>query len=211
MKAMRMLLLAALFPGAALAEDGADFRSRGVYVGVTSLRPDADRQLVRQEGHGGLIAGYTWRRSRHLAIDLSVLDTGQQANMPEVQRSGTGSNGRRMDAHINTTGIALGAKLIYPLGKLEPYAGAGVGYYASEISSWGPIVHLFLPSEFAKRSDSDVGTHFMVGADLAVSPSARLSLEYRRLALDANFGPEFGGTTKIGGGMVVVALRAVYH
>jgi len=209
MKASLAIALCALSPALALGQESAFVPSRGMYFGVTSLRPDADRQLARQEGHTGLLVGHTWRRSRHLAIDLSVLDTGQQANMPRVERSRTAFPSGRMDAHINTTGIAVGAKLIYPIGALEPYVGAGVGYYASEISSWGTIVHLFLPSDFAKRSDSDVGTHVAIGLDYAISPTARLSLEYRQLFLDANFGPEFGGTTKVGGGMAIVAIRSV--
>ena len=209
MKAMLAIALCALSPLVALGQEDAYAPSRGMYLGVTSLRPDADRRLARQDGHTGLLVGHTWRRSHHLAIDLSVLDTGQQANMPRVERSGAAGSGSRMDAHINTIGIALGAKLIYPIGKLEPYAGAGVGYYASEISSWGSIVHLFVPSDFAKRSDSDVGTHFTIGLDYAVSPAALLSLEFRQLSLDANFGPEFGGKTKVGGGMIIVAIRSV--
>jgi opacity protein-like surface antigen len=209
MKLGLAMAVCAFFPAVVLGQESAYAPSRAMYFGVTSMRPDADRQLTRQDGHGGLIAGHTWRRSRHLAIDLGVLDTGQQANMPRVERSRAASTGSRMDAHINTTGITLGAKLIYPIGKLEPYAGAGVGYYASEISSWGSLVHLFLPSDFAKRSDSDVGTHFMIGLDYAVSPAARLSLEYRQLALDANFGPEFGGNSKVGGGMVIITIRSV--
>lgn len=206
---LRALAPCLLFPAVALGQQSEYVPSRGMYFGVTSLRPDADRRLARQDGHTGLIVGHTWRRSRHLAIDLSVLDTGQQANMPKVERSRAAASGSRRDAQINVTGIALGAKLVYPVGKLEPYAGAGVGYYASEISSWGTIVHLFLPSDFAKRSDSDIGTHLTLGLDYAVSPAALLSLEYRQLSLEANFGPEFGGRTKVGGGMVIVAIRSV--
>jgi opacity protein-like surface antigen len=209
MKALLAIALCALSPLVALGQESAYVPSRGMYLGVTSLRPDADRRLARQDGHTGFIVGHTWRRSRHLAIDLSVLDTGQRANMPRVERSGAAVSGRRMDAHINITGIALGAKLTYPIGKLEPYAGAGAGYYFADISSWGSIVHLFLPSDFAKRSDREVGTHLTLGADYAVSPTAQLSLEYRQLSLDANFGPEFGGKTKVGGEMVIIAIRSV--
>ena len=211
MRRARALAVCLLLPAVALGQESAFVPSRGMYLGVTSFRPDADRQLARQEGHTGLLVGHTWRRSRHLAIDLSVLDTGQQANMPRVERFPSASSSGRVDAHINVTGIALGAKLIYPIGRFEPYAGAGVGYYASEISSWGTIVHLFLPSDFAKRSDSDVGTHVAIGLDYAISPTARLSLEYRRIALDANFGPEFGGKTKVGGGMTILAIRSVFR
>jgi opacity protein-like surface antigen len=209
MKAMLAIVLCGLSPLVALGQESAYVPSRGMYLGVTSLRPDADRRLARQEGHTGLIVGHTWRRSRHLAIDLSVLDTGQQANMPRVERSRAAASGSRMDAHINITGIAVGAKLTYPIGNFEPYAGAGAGYYAAEISSWGSFVHLLLPSDFAKRSDSDVGTHWTLGVDYAISPTALLSLEYRRLSLEANFGPEFGGKTKLGGGMIIVAIRSV--
>ena len=209
MKLALAMAVCAFFPAVVLGQESAYAPSRAMYFGVTSMHPDADRQLTRQDGHGGLIAGHIWRRSRHLAIDLSVLDTGQQANMPRVERSRAASTGSRMDAHINTTGIALGAKLIYPIGELEPYAGAGVGYYASEISSWGSVAHLFLPSDFAKRSDSDVGTHFMIGLDYAVSATSQLSLEYRQLSLDANFGPEFGGRAKVGGGLLVLGYRII--
>ena len=109
MKARLAIAVCALSPLLALGDESAYVASRGMYLGVTSLRPDADRRLAGQDGHTGLIVGHTWRRSRHLAIDLSVLDTGQQANMPKVERSRAAASGSRMDAHINLTGIALGA------------------------------------------------------------------------------------------------------
>jgi len=203
------LLAAALFPALAFGQEATDFRSRSVYAGMTVMHPDADPQLANQEGHAALIAGMTWRRSRHIGIDLAFFDTGQQANMPRVERSGLAPRGERDDAHINAMGVALGLNLFYPLGKLEPYVGAGLGYYRSEISNVGSIFHVVLPPDFAKRHDDRVGVHYLVGADVALSERTKLCVEYRRLALDANFGPEFGGKTKVGGGMVVVALRAV--
>ena len=41
----------------------------------------------------------------------------------------------------------------------------------------------------------------------SVGHGKALGLEYRWLALDANFGPEFGGRTKVGGGVVLIGYR----
>lgn len=200
------LSCAAIASSAAIADDRS-YDGVSLHLGAGLMQPEADRQLADQEGHASFAAGVNWRRSRHLAFELGVLETGQRAEMPRVERSGTAPRGSRQEAHINASGIAAGAKLILPLGRLEPYVGAGLGYYACEISSYGTLGHLFLPSDFAKRHDSRVGTHYMAGVDLALSDATALELEYRRLNLEANFGPEFGGRTRIGGGLVMVAFR----
>ena len=210
-RAVRALVVAGLVPSVALGQEGGDFPSRGAYLGVTAMRPDADPQLTGQDGHVALAAGMVWRRSRHLAIDLGVLDTGQKANMPRVERSRTAPAGARNDAHINVDGIFLGVRLFYPLWKLDPYVGGGVGYYASEVSNLGALAHFVLPPDFSKRHDNRIGTHYLVGIEVPLSETARLVVEYRKLMLDANFGPEFGGKTKVGGNMTIVALRSVFR
>jgi opacity protein-like surface antigen len=205
-RVLATLVLAGLAAQPALGEEPGFPRTR-LHVGVTSMQPERDRQLAHQDGHVGLTAGVNWRRSRHLALELSLLETGQQAQMPRVERSGSAPPGSRQDAHINFDGLALGIRLICPIGKLEPYVGAGAGYYVAEISEFGSFSHLVLPSQLAKRQDNDVGTHYMVGVDYALSEATALELEYRRLNLEASFGPEFGGPTRIGGGIVTIAFR----
>lgn len=205
-RVLATLVLAGLAVQPARGEEPG-FPRTSLHVGVGSMQPEPDRQLTHQDGHVGFAAGVNWRRSRHLALELSLLESGQQAQMPRVERSGTAPPGSRQDAHINVDGLALGIKLIYPIGKLEPYVGAGAGYYVAEISEFGTFSHLVLPSQFAKRQDNAVGTHYMVGVGYALSEATALELEYRRLNLEASFGPEFGGPTRIGGGVATVAFR----
>lgn len=207
MKRIAAALVAMLGCTAALADDEQAWR-RSVYFGLTTMQPQADRQLTEQDGHWSIAAGLQWRTSRHLAFDLAVIDTGQEAQMPQVERSGPGASGARQRENINVIGIAGTLKLLYPIGSFEPYAGAGVGLYGAEVSDYGALAHFILPSEFAKRRDSRAGFHYVLGMDYSLSPGAALGVEYRRLELEANFGPEFGGTTKIGGGIVVIAIRA---
>lgn len=201
-----VLSCAAFVSSAAIAGEPS-YAGTSLHLGVGVMQPEADGRLTDQDGHVSFAAGANWRRSRYLAVELIVLETGQSAEMPRVERSGTAPPGSRQRAHINASGIAAGAKLIYPLGRLEPYVGAGFGYYVCDISSYGTLGHLFLPSDFAKRHDSGVGTHYMAGVDLALSDATALELEYRRLDLEASFGPEFGGPTRIGGAIVMVAFR----
>jgi opacity protein-like surface antigen len=200
---MRLPLALALLVGAqaAPADDGIP---RSAYIAIGRAQPQSDPQLSSQDGNWGFAAGMTWRHSRRVAFELDVLDTGQEAEMPAFEHPAPGA---RQRAHINVDGIGVRIKLFYPVGKLEPFAGLGVGYYRSEISDLGAMSHLFLPSEFAKRSDRDVGVQYVAGFDYAVSPRSALGIEYRWLSLEANFGAEFGGTTRVGGGMLLVTYR----
>jgi len=139
-----------------------------------------------------------------VAFELDVQDTGQEAEMPAFEPAAPGA---RQRAHIYVDGIGARIKLFYPAGRLEPFVGLGVGYYRSVISDLGTTSRLFLPSELVKRSDRDVGVQYDAGIDYVVSPRSSLGVEYRWLSLEANFGPEFGGPTRVGGGMLLVTYR----
>ena len=181
--------------------------ARGLYLGAGVMQPQSAPQLSAQDGHGALTAGLSWRYSRHIALELDVLDAGQAADMPQVERSRSGTPGVRQREHINIDGIGIGLHLIYPYGKLEPYVGGGVGYYASEVSDHGTVAHFVLPNEVAKRKDNGVGSYLALGVEYALSPTSALRLEYRWLQLEADFGAEFGGPVKIGGGTALLAFR----
>lgn len=199
--------------GAGLAEDSQPSQPTGrrsLYVGASRLQPQADARLRDQDGHWGLSAGLDWRYSRFAAVELDLVDTGQAADMPAVERSGPGGAGARRREHINIDGIAVGLRLIYPHGRLAPYVGAGIGFYAAELSDYGAPAHLFLPSTVAKRKDDGTGTYLALGIEYVVSPSSALRLEYRWLRLQADFGPEFGGPVKIGGGLPSLAYRSLF-
>jgi opacity protein-like surface antigen len=197
--ALALLLLATA--RAAIAEGAIP---RSFSMGVGRAQPEPDPQLSDQNGHWGFAAGISWRLSRYLTLELDFSDTGQEAEMPAIEHPAPGA---RQRAHINVDGIGGRLKLIYPAGKLEPFVALGAGYYRSEISDLGTAAHLFLPTDFAKRSDKDAGVQYVVGFDYAVSPNSALGLEYRWLSLEANFGPEFGGATRVGGGMLLIDYR----
>jgi opacity protein-like surface antigen len=200
---MKWQLALALLLGAhaALADDAIP---RSAYIAVGRAQPQTDPQLSGQDGNWGFAAGMTWRYSRRVAFELDVLDTGQEAEMPAFEHPATGA---RQRAHIYVDGIGARIKFFYPAGRLEPFVGLGFGYYRSEISDLGTTSRLFLPSEFAKRSDREVGIQYVAGLDYVISPRSTLGLEYRWLSLEANFGPEFGGTTRVGGGMLLLTYR----
>ena len=202
-----LALAAALSANAALADDSPAAIPPSRYLGIGRAQPEADPQLTEQRGQWGFAAGATWRYSRHVAFELDVVETGQEADMPVVERSSAGEPGARFRSYINVTGVGGRVKLIYPADRLEPFVGLGIGYYVAEISEYGVPLTLFLPSEFTKRRDNGFGLQFVVGLEYVLSPTSTLGLEYRWLNLEADFGPEFGGPTRVGGGMLLIAHR----
>jgi opacity protein-like surface antigen len=210
MRACRFLVgvLTSLACLAAAADEDWAAQRRSAYIGISRLQPEADTQLSGQDAKWGFAAGINWRFTRHVALGLELLYTGQEADMPLLQESGSTSSAGRQRAHVYVYGLGGTLKLVYPVGKLQPYVGAGLGYYAAEISEFSSIPNFFLDSRFSERRDSGTGTHFALGLEYALSPTSALRFEYRWLSLQADFGPEFGGATKIGGGMPMLAFRA---
>jgi hypothetical protein len=71
---------------AAAADEPWDGERRGAYFGVSRLRPEADPQLSGQDGKWGFAVGFGRRYSRHVALELELLYTGQEAGMPALLR-----------------------------------------------------------------------------------------------------------------------------
>lgn len=209
MRACRFLVgaLSALACFAAAADEDWAAQRRSAYIGVSRLQPETDAQLSGQDGKWGFAGGVGWRFSRHVALELELLYTGQEADMPVLQSSGSTPAAGRQRAHVYVYGFGGTVRFLYPVGRLQPYAGVGLGYYAAEISEFGSIPNFFLNSSFSERRDHGTGTHFVLGFEYAFAPTSAWRFEYRWLRLDADFGPEFGGPTRIGGGMPMLALH----
>jgi opacity protein-like surface antigen len=177
-----------------------------LFLGIQTFHPQASPQLRLQDPHPGWAIGFGWRPWKHVALDLELVETGQEADMPDVSREGAFVAGKRELAHVYSDGIAATVRFVYPIGSFAPYAGAGFGLYRSEVSKLGPSAHLILPPDFSKRSDDGTGTHAVLGIEYAASPQSIWCIEYRRLVLEADFGPGFG-PAKLGGASVRVAYR----
>ena len=74
------------------------------------------------------------------------------------------------NADISTWGIGGIAKLVLPVGPFDAYAGAGLGYYSSELKAFKTTL-LFIPDE-VKRKDNGFGTQFVAGIDLPYSDTS---------------------------------------
>jgi outer membrane protein W len=105
---------------------------------------------------------------------------------------------------LTTGGFAGTAKLLYPHGRAEPYVGAGIGFYWTTLTITGH--QLGIPVEL-KEDSFDPAIHALAGLDLHVSERSTLTIEGRKLWLDANFDPILTGTVKAGGTVLLVAYR----
>lgn len=111
----------------------------------------------------------------------------------------------RMD--VDSLAIPVGLRVQAPLGPLEPFAAIGVDLVWSQLTLTGSTFGL--PVERTER-DFGAGWHWAVGTDLRVTEPLRLVFEYRRVALDGDFGDLTGGSVELGGQMLTGGVRLVF-
>jgi len=204
MTRLAVLLAALAFSGATIAQDDVPGKAN-LYIGLGNFKPSDDAVLTRRDGEYSFDAGFGWRWSRHFAGEIGWLYYSQEADTPSALGiRGTGSD----RASLTSSGFGGLVKLVQPVGSADFFAGAGLGYYESKLSA-SSINALTFQTRTVSRSDDNWGYQYVAGVDLRASPNATWTFQYRRVVLDADFGPGIG-ITKTGGWMWQILLRGTF-
>jgi opacity protein-like surface antigen len=207
---MRLLCLSLLL---ITAQAHAQLDLRGV-IGEPYLRfaagsfsTERSTALEHQGGRYGFAVGIGGRRSANFAWEFEFLQTEQRADTPPGLISSGLFFGTARKADISTFGFAGNVRLIYPLGGFEPYVGAGLGYFRTELTAMQSV--LGFPGE-VRRSDSGLGTQWLAGLQYRSATRYLWGLQFRKLDLEAQFGPDVPGRAKIGGTLRMLYLGRAY-
>lgn len=165
--------------------------------------PDSNAQLPNESGQFGLAFGGGWRQSRYIAWEIELFMDFQRVDIPNPPSIPFGTVDSRAD--ISTAGVAGNVRFIYPLGQFEPYVGAGIGFYRSELEITGSIFGI--PGTI-KNSDNNTGVQLLAGLEYRFGEEgSSLGVQYRKLNLSASFSPEVPGDVDVGGEFWFVTYR----
>jgi opacity protein-like surface antigen len=172
-------------------------------IGAFKTGSESD-QLPNREGVFTWMGNIGYRYSKHLRFEVDFQDIEQQCDTPPtVVPFLFGSVDSTTD--ISSLGFAGVAKLVMPLGRFEPYVGAGVGFYYSTLTIDGTF--LGIPVDYEEETDASVGHQLLAGFDIWISEKRSLGFEYRRLFLKSSFGAITNGEVDIGGSSLMGTLR----
>ena len=175
------------------------------YVSSGSFSPDGNPQLRNPSGQYGLALGFGSRHSRNIAWEIEFFDSLQRVDTPSSIPPAflTTTEGR---ADIDSYGLAGNVRLIYPLGRFEPYLGGGIGVYRTTLEIQRAFLGLL--SSDIKKSDTDIGLQLLAGVEYHFGEKGNsVGLQYRKLKLDASFGPEVRGKVNVGGDFIFLTFR----
>jgi opacity protein-like surface antigen len=172
--------------------------------GAGSFVPqDGTGQLRNQSGQYSLAFDASFRRSRYLSFGFDIFANDQRIDTPSTVTApifGTVDD----RAHIAGGGFSAVAKLGLPVGRLEPYVGAGIGLYFNSMIVTGSV--LGLPAR-AEEKDTGIGEQLLAGMSFRTSDEWLLGFEYRRTFLKAEFGPLTHGEVDLGGNSYLLTMR----
>jgi opacity protein-like surface antigen len=162
--------------------------------GVGGFKEESNSQLRNQDGqYGGFFSG-GYRATPNIAFDIDGLFSSQRLDTPPTVST---SNSR---SRLNSAGAGGVVKFILPLGRVELYAGGGLGLYTTSLR--------VKESSFrSERDDTGVGYQALAGADFFVSRSVSVGLEYRKFKLHADLEPTIPGKIDAGGDFLFATVR----
>lgn len=175
------------------------------YMSGGSFNPDDNSQLRNSSGQYGLALGFGSRHSRNIAWEIELFNSLQRVDTPSSVPPAflTTTDGR---ADIDTWGLAGNVRLIYQLGRFEPYLGGGIGFYRTTLEVQRAVLGVF--SSDITKSDTGVGLQLLAGVEYRFGDNGNSAgLQYRKLNLDANFGPEVQGKVNVGGDFIFLTFR----
>lgn len=198
------LLTIAVFglPFSALAQSpGSKDRIGSWYIGggFGAYVEQDNSQLSGQDAGGAIFFSGGYRASRNVALEADFLGWNQDFLTPSSISPGIlSSAGARTD--LESSGIGAVIKFIAPLRTVDLYGGAGMGYYAVNLSVSGN-------GGGVDETERELGYQLLFGADVYVSRKISLGLEYRWLELETNFEPYISGKIDAGGQFLMVNIR----
>ena len=210
MKGNPLLALALLAAPPALAQAPGEERVGRPYLygGLGGVDPERNPQLANPSGQLALALGLGYRQSRYLAWEAELAHHSQRVDTPTNLQGPfffVNVSGR---TELFTTGAAASARLIYPGGRFEPYVGGGLGLYRSTLRV--PAEVFGISGSTFEKNDTELGLHVLAGADYHFGQRASVGLQYRKVQVDADFGPEIAGTVKAGAELLLAQFRFAF-
>lgn len=166
------------------------------------ISPDNENKLGDDDGAAMLNVAYEYRLHRNFAVG-GELQAIARNYRPDAAPAGYFGDPDR-DSDVDSAGIAGTFRGFLPLGSVELYGGVGVGMYYSDMSITGETNNV--DGTFYK-SDSGFGYFGMLGADIRLARQHAISVEFRKLYLDANFGKLTNGDVDIGGDIFAIGYQ----
>jgi opacity protein-like surface antigen len=170
--------------------------------GGTLSGRESPGQLEDERGEATLGFGFGYRKNRHLVLEGEILLLDRNYAAPPQDEFFLIGYSERME--VEAAGVTFGVRGVWPLRRVEPFVGAGMGLYRSEAKV--PGLAFVIPIE---ESDTDlgIGFHLVTGFDLILTREWSLGLEFRMYELEADFDGLSHGKVDIGGESVAIALR----
>lgn len=192
----------AIFPCSAVAQSSAGKDRNGSWYiggGFGAFVEQDNSQLGSERGGGALFFSGGYRESPNVALEADFLGWNQDFATPASISPGILSSA---DARTDLESSGLGAviKFVAPLRAIDFYAGAGLGYYAVNLSVNGS-------GGGVDETQRELGYQLLFGADVYVSRKISVGLDYRWLELEANFEPFVAGELDAGGQFILVNIR----
>ena len=185
------------------------------FAGVALFGPEHNEQLQRQRSGLGGIAGGGYRFSPNLSFEVGVLAASQRLDTPAgaVPPAGTFRTGS-LRTRMGTSGVNIGIKFSFPLGRVEPYYGAGVGRYSTRLTTTSEAFSCLQNCDDTgprlDRLSRDTGYHAVLGADFHLRAKDVLAAEFRYLKLDASFDDIIPGKVRAGGSFLWLGYRRYF-
>ena len=171
-------------------------------LGDFNAKPDRDRLTRSGGGYGwGLAGGYFL--NRHLSLEGEfVWFRREYERVADDVIPGTADNRSR----VLSLGLLANAKFSHRFSRWRPFVSGGVGWFDTELFTTDPDSGLFTDAG-DPSSESSVGYQLSAGVSFRLRQRSHLELGWRRLFLEADFGPYSNGKTELGGDLLYLAFR----
>jgi opacity protein-like surface antigen len=176
-------------------------------AGIGLFEAQSSHQLENQDGQGVGAVGLGYRPSQRFAWGVEITGFSQRVDTPEGVPASrfTRVEGR---SRLSSEGLALSLRYIEPMGRWEPYAGGGFGWYRSKLEVRGSS--FFFRDTLAEERSNDFGAHLLAGVDYWIRPKIALGAELRYLRLNAKFDELVPGTAHVGGTFLMFRYRQAF-
>lgn len=153
--------------------------------------------------------GYAWglslgcRPLRHLGLEAEFLYfAGDFERISDSVLPGTADN----DIHMASVALSMLLRASYPVWKLRPFVGGGVGFVDSDLYTTDASSGLFENSAGGQAP----GWQAFAGIGLPVEKRWHVDIGWRRIHLSQDFGISSDVEVKVGGNMLCVTISGGY-